>query len=239
MSFPIAENAILASLSADETPRLERLLTLVEFGPGEVLCEAGEAVRVTSFPVNCILSSVTTMEDGASIEGLLTGREGVTGAALFGVTRSPWRVIVQVEGRALNAALADLLRELAAFPNLQQRLGQQAHAMQQQATQSVACNRFHPIHERLARWLLMVLDRTDGPEVKLTHEFIAQMLGTYRPSVTVAIATLERAGIVERSRRGYLLIPDRAALEAASCECYRRITQYLEESENPDWGGRD
>ena len=102
--------------------------------------------------------------------------------------------------------------------------------MQQQATQSVACNRFHPIHERLARWVLMVLDRTGGTDVKLTHEFLAQMLGTYRPSVSVAIATLERAGLLVH-RRGILSVPDRGLLEAAACECYRRVAEYLGETQ--------
>jgi len=231
---PTAENRLLASLPANELARMEPLLELEAYPQGAVLSEAGGSITHVAFPLDCVLSSVTVMSDDASIEGLLCGNEGLSGgASLVGVVRSPWRVVVQVEGRALSALVASVVPELGHMPVLQQRIARHEYALQQQATQSVACNRFHPIHERLARWLLMVLDRTGNPEISLTHEFIAQMLGAYRPSVTVAVSTLERAGIVHRGRRGRLVVPDRAALEAASCECYRRALEYLRETELP------
>jgi CRP-like cAMP-binding protein len=166
---------------------------------------------------------LVVMNEGSTIEGWLAGKEGAVGtAAAFGVERSPWRVTVQADGEALTVKPSQLQEVLRGAPVLQQQLFRYSHAVQQLTTQSIACNRFHPIAERLARWLLLSLDRQGNERLQVTHEFMAQMLGTHRPSVTLALATLEQAGLIHRAGRRRIDVLDRRGLEAGSCECYQR-----------------
>jgi CRP-like cAMP-binding protein len=167
------------------------------------------------------------MEEGGTIEGVLSGREGAFGiAAAFGDMRSPWLVTVQLPGEALAIPAQKLATLLPQLPHFERLLFRYEHALQQMAMHAMACNRFHPINERLARWLLMTQDR-DGEELLTTQEYLARMLGVHRPGVTVALGALEQAGLVRRAGRGRIEVLDRAALEAASCECYRRVVDAI------------
>jgi CRP-like cAMP-binding protein len=216
-------NRLLAALPSAEWARIRTKLQPVSLSLGHVLWDVDEAVPLVYFPTAGIISALVVMEDGATIEGWLAGKEGATGfAAAFGVERSPWRMTVQADGEAMTITPADLQTVLTHAPVLQQLLFRYTHAAHQLATQSIACNRFHPIAERLARWLLLTLDRQESAQLQVTHEFLAQMLGTHRPSVTLALATLEQAGLISRAGRRRIDVLDRAGLESASCECYRR-----------------
>ena len=195
---------------------------------GQLLIEAEATIPQIYFPSSGVISSLVVMEEGGTIEGLLAGSEGSAGAAAaFGAALSPWRMMVQAEGEALAISPADLASALPGAPRFQRMLFRYSHAMQQLATQSIACNRFHPINERLARWLLMMVDRSGGDYVETTHDFLARMLGVHRPSVSLALATLEHAGLLRHSERGRVTVLDRRGLEAAACECYQRIVVEL------------
>jgi len=216
-------NGLLAAIEQSEQQLVAELFEPAAFALGDVLWQPGDLFSRVYFPTAGILSAVVVMGDGGTIEGWLTGREGAAGLeAAFGLPRAAWRMTAQADGAALTIAPANLRALLHDLPAFTDMLLRYSHAVQKQATQSLACNRFHPIAERLARWLLMTSDRQDHQvQVQVTHEFMAQMLGAHRPSVTISIATLERAGLIRRVSRGRIDILDRAGLEEASCECYR------------------
>jgi CRP-like cAMP-binding protein len=201
------------------TPRHE----VLRLRAGHTISENGMAVRAVYFPVDCVISKLTVMDDGRAIEFATVGREGVAGATqvLTGVAM-PMRVICQVPGLACRVD-ADELREVvrgndAALQLLQRYL----QSLLVQVAQIAACNRVHPVEERCARWLLMTHDRVSGDEFLLTQEFLAQMLGVRRARVNVAAGILQKAGLI-RYTRGRIRISDRERLERSACECYRVI----------------
>lgn len=220
-------NTLLRDLPDAEWDVISPHLADMKFAPAAVLCEADAELTQVYFPTAGVLSSVTTTLDGGSVECFLSGRDGIVGhAAAYGAKQSPWRIVVQVPGEGLAippVAFAEALQEM---PELSRRLVLYGHLMQQLAGQSIACNRFHPAEARLARWLLTVFDRVDGDEMDLTQEFMAQMIGAWRPTVSVAFAGLQRAGLVERTGRGRIRVLDRRNLLQASCECYTRVAQH-------------
>jgi CRP-like cAMP-binding protein len=221
-------NRLLAAMPPAEWSIAHEAFDTTSFSPGETLWDVDDPVPLIYFPVSGVLSAVVVMDDGSTIEALLVGAEGAAGiSAAFGVERSPWRINVQAGGAALTIAPATIQGFLADMPTFQCMLFRYSHAMQQHATQIIACNRFHPIAERLARWLLLTIDRVGGDQLEITHELLAGLLGTHRPSVTLALRTLERAGVIRHAHRGQIVIQDRAGLEAASCECYQRIVNEM------------
>lgn len=216
-------NQFLTSLPRDEVEIVNRLLQHRVLRRGHHLFEVGDDLSTVFFPTSGVISSVTVMDDGGSIEAFLTGPEGLVGAeALWQDATTPWRIIAQTTVETAFVPTSQLRMELGRMPFLQQAARQYMSASKYLATQSIACNRFHPLHERTARWLLMVRDRVEDSELDLTQEFLANMLGVHRPSVSLALATLERAGLIGTAR-GRVLVHDRALLEQASCECYRRV----------------
>jgi CRP-like cAMP-binding protein len=171
------------------------------------------------FPTGSLMSMVVNLSSGETVEAMLIGIEGFVGApALFGERMGNADVFVQIPGPALRMDLAafDLCREDDDFRNL---LGAFVTSSYERLAQSVACIQFHPVEQRLARWLLLVGDAIEAREFALTQEFIGIMLGVHRPTVTIAIRTLEQAGLIGH-RRGRVYIRDREALAEASCECY-------------------
>jgi CRP-like cAMP-binding protein len=216
-------NLILAALPASERARLAAHLQVVELQMGETIYQQGASIPFAYFPVDAVISALQIMEDGATVEVNLAGREGLVGLSLiFGVTRTFNEWIVQVPGTALRISAQQLRDEFNRNGQLQLILLRYAHAVIQQISQSVACNRLHHIEERLCRWLLMMHDRVGRDELPLTHEFVARMLGVRRAGVTEALGVLQRAGMLTIGR-GEIVLLDRRGLEEAVCECYHII----------------
>jgi CRP-like cAMP-binding protein len=215
-----AVNRLLHSLPADLQSRLEPDLSTVTLASGDVLVELQSEMQHVYFPTSCLASAVVDFRNGNTIEATLIGTDGFVGVgALFGSATTPQRVIIQVPGEALQMDLNAFWRHLA-DARFRDALGSYAMKTFRIIGQSTGCVAFHPVEQRLARWLLMVQDAIEQEEFHLTHEFIGVMLGVYRPTVTVALKMLSQAGLVE-SRRGVIKVTDRHALEEAACECYK------------------
>ena len=216
-------NRLLRALPSAEYQRLMGDLEPVELPVRYRLWESEEPIEVALFPRTCVVSLVARMSDGAAVEAATVGCEGVAGVAvMLGARTTGMRCFVQVPGEGLRMPAA-LLRERATqMPALRSLLLRYAHMLWEQTAQSVACNRLHSVEERCARWLLMTHDRAGGREFLLTQDFLSQMLGVRRPSVTVAAGMLQRAGLIRYSR-GRVIILDRRRLEDASCECFAAV----------------
>jgi CRP-like cAMP-binding protein len=185
----------------------------------QVLIWPDEPITHAYVPIDGVVSLLALM-DGEEVEAGITGSEGLVGVPLLlGTAAAHIRAVCQVAGDAWRLP-ADALREEMAQPGpLRERLLRYAQALFQQVAQTSGCNRAHPVQERCARWLLMVQDRVGTDTFQLTQEFLAQMLGVRRPSVTVVMGALQQAGLL-RYHRGQVTILDRPRLEAAACECY-------------------
>ena len=219
-ALPLIKNEILAALSKDELGRLEAHLEPCELPSGLVLYEIGEQVHYVYFPNNALISLVTQMLDGKVVEVGLIGNDGMSGlTALMSEGTSPERAIVQLPNGATRVELSVIKEEFRRGGQLQKSLLAYARKFMRQVSQTAACNASHTTEERLSRWLLMCQDRADGSELKLTQEFIADMLGTRRATVSVAAMVLQTEGLIQYSR-GHIKIIDRPGLEAFTCECY-------------------
>ena len=185
-----------------------------------MLHEPGDSLKSAYFCDTGLVSILSVFPDGKSVEVGLVGKEGFVGLPLVaGFRTAPTRAVAQIEATAFRVDGEALMAILRQCPNMERRLQQFSQIMAMQVTQIAACNRLHEVDERLARWLLMSADRVGSNSVPLTHEFLAQMLGTRRSSVTVATGMLEKAGLITHSR-GDVEIIDRKKLEEAACECY-------------------
>jgi CRP-like cAMP-binding protein len=205
-------------------------LTFVQLRTHDVLQESEEPIKYAYFVDSGMVSILSVMQDGKSVEVGLTGREGCTALQLAaGFKTSDTRALVQIAGTAFRVSGPTLLNLLRRCPILAKRMQQYGVLLAMQGSQVAACNRLHEVDERLARWLLMSQDRigVDGGVVPLTHEFLAHMLGTRRSSVTVAAGLLAKAGLITYNR-GHVKIEDRARLEDAACECYDLIRKHTE-----------
>lgn len=227
VSLEARGNCILGALPQEEFRRVSTDLRMVHLSQGTVLYEWLTVTDEILFPTSAIVSMVTLMEDGQSVESVLAGADTISGAwVACGVHRAPWRVVVQSAGHAFAMDTAMFSEHLAASPVLRRLVLRAAVAGHFLTSQSVGCNRFHDLASRAARWLLMVVERTGSTQVRLTQEFLSQMLGAHRPSVTVALGVLEHRGLIARTRRGIIDVLDIEALEGASCECYRKVREY-------------
>jgi CRP-like cAMP-binding protein len=190
-------------------------------GLREVVHEQDEPASAVHFPTVGVVSLVTMTEDGSSVELALIGNEGVVGVGVFLGSRrlSNQRAVVQVPGESLRVDADIFQAELAQDGKVSALLQNYTVALLTQIGQGVACNRLHSLEERCARWLLMTGDRVGRDEFPITQEFLAQMLGVRRPSVTLAAGVLQRAGFISY-RRGEMQLLDRDGLEQSSCECY-------------------
>ena len=217
------KNQILSALPESEYRRLSPYLKEVYFASGRILQEPDESIDRVYFPTQAMISLVSIMSDGATTEIGLVGNEGMVGLpAILGAKSSTCRSIVQIPGSAMKLSAKILQQEFQRGGKLQQILLLYTQALLTQVSQSAACNRQHSIEERLARWLLSVQDCVLGNELPLTHEFIANMLGTRRSSVTVAAGKLQKTGII-RYNRGCITVLNRELLEETACECYCSI----------------
>jgi CRP-like cAMP-binding protein len=166
------------------------------------------------------------MQDGRTAEAGVVGNEGFTGTpAAVGLSRSPLQAVVQITGDGFRVEISALQTTLESTPHLQSLLSRYAVVQGMQVAQTAACNRLHDIKQRLARWLLMTQDRVDSESLPITHDFLATMLGTDRPTVSLAAGVLQREKIIEYTR-GTVKIVNRKKLEDSACECYGIIQQY-------------
>jgi CRP-like cAMP-binding protein len=217
---PRCENQLLLLLPPPVLARLTPHLEPVHLERKEVLFRAYEPLRVVYFPDCAVISLVSRLESGEMLEVGLVGRDGLAGTAVFpGITTMSCDGIVQIPGVARRMSADVLRRELLANEQLYTTLGKFAQTLLVRSMQMSVCNMFHAVEQRCVRWLLTVSDLTRQDEVPLTHELLATMLGVRRPTVTLVIQSLHRAGLVEEVR-GQIRIRDRARLSAACCECY-------------------
>lgn len=191
-----------------------------------ILHQPHRTLKFVHFPNGGLISLVVELKDGKSVEAGLLGNEGAAGIpAILGLTRSPLREIVQVEGNGFRVSVGDLKAILPSTPQFQMILSRYASGLAMQVAQTAACNRLHKIEERLARWLLLAQDRVDSGLIPITHDFLATMLGTDRPTVTLAAGMLQGKQIIHYVR-GAVRIVNRKQLEDFACECYSVIRQY-------------
>lgn len=220
-------NRILEALPAAERTRLAGQLTPVELPIKTVLFEPGQQIEAVYFPVDGVVSLVTALEDGAIVEVATVGNEGIVGVPLLSGGSLAVRAISQVSGRALRMEAGVFLAELDRHGPLGELVRRYVQALFGQISQAAACNRLHSNEERLSRWLLMSHDRVGVDEFAITHEFLGQMLGSRRATVTLSAGILQAAGLI-RYHRGLVTVIDRPGLEAVSCECYGVIKDELD-----------
>lgn len=229
---PVApRNRVLAALSAAEYSALAPQLSDMPLEFKEVLYEQGDPTDSLYFVEEGVVSLVLMLRDGEVETGTI-GNEGVAGVHGFlGVNKAHERAICQVAGRALRMPL-DAVRRLPQDGPLHRQLYRYIDALMAMFAQTAACNRAHSLEQRMSRWLLMTLDRVGRPEFSLTQEFLAQMLGVRRPTVSITGAALQRAGLIRYSR-GRIAVVDRRGLEATACECYERMRREFDEALGP------
>src|SRR5271157_4588531 len=210
-------NIILLSISDSDYSSLRPHLEYVSLPNHLVLHEAGGTLEFAYFPNRGLISLVVV---------IIVGNEGFTGTmAAVGLSRSPLQAVVQITGDGFRVEVGALQNSFESAPHLQLMLSRYAAIQGMQVAQTAACNRLHAIEQRLARWLLMTQDRVDSGSLPITHDFLATMLGTDRPSVSLAAGVLQRKELIEYTR-GAVKIVNRKKLEDSACECYGVIQQY-------------
>ena len=219
-------NKILLSISDSDYSSLRPHLEYVSLPNHLVLHEACTKQEFAYFPNRGLISLVVVMKDGRTAEAGIVGNEGFTGIlAAVGLSRSPLQAVVQITGDGFRVKAEALQNTLESAPHLQLMLNRYAVVRGMQVAQTAACNRLHDIEQRLARWLLMTQDRVDSGSLPITHDFLATMLGTDRPTVSLTAGVLQRKKLIEYTR-GAVKIANRRKLEASACECYGVIRQY-------------
>jgi CRP-like cAMP-binding protein len=222
-------NLLLASLSAKDFAVLAPHLKDIELEQGAVLQEQGERIEQVYFPHAGIISLLAVMRQGEAIETATIGFEGGVGSfAGLGSRRAHTRAVVQVRGWASRIAAARFRKIAEANEAVCRIVIRYGEMLLLQVQQTAACNALHPVEARLSRWLLQARDRLESNSIRLTHEFLSQMLGVRRTTVTVVAHMLQQAGVI-CYHRGQIEIVDRAGLEARACECYEAIRRNVEE----------
>jgi len=228
------ENQLIANLPRTSRLSLMKLCVPVQLAMADIVCEGGEAIRHVYFPVASFISMITILDGKPVLEVGMVGREGMLGAQMaLGVTREPLFAIVQGPGPSWRIGQSAFRRELKSNEALKDTLGQYLHVTGTQLAGSAACLRFHRIGPRLARWLLMTQDRANSSNFRVTHEFLAFMLGVRRVSVTTAAAELQRQALV-KYHRGDVEILNRLGLENAACSCYAQDRKIYAELLHPN-----
>ncbi|MGZ5205263.1 MAG: Crp/Fnr family transcriptional regulator [Caldimonas sp.] len=213
-------NHLLDLLARRDRASLVALCERVPLVMAEVLCEPGKPARFAYFPTEGFISLLTMASGTPGLEVGMVGSEGMLGAHLaLGVETAPLRALVQGPGEAWRIGAKPFRAEVDRNPALRRSLDRYVYVLMKQQASSAACLRFHPIGPRLARWLLMSQDRAHSASFRVTHEFLAHMLGVRRVGITAAAGALQHGGLIEY-RRGHLTVLDRPGLESAACGCY-------------------
>jgi CRP-like cAMP-binding protein len=213
-------NRLIDGLPDEPRGRLLERCSPVRLVFGDVLCDAGAPAEHVYFPLTGFVSLVATVNGQPPLEMGMIGNEGMLGATLMlGVTTAPLRAVVQGSGSALRMTIAQFHRELSNGAELRRTLDSYLFVLYEQLAQTAACNSFHEVQARLARWLMMTHDRAHGARFRLTHLFLGEMLGVRRSAVTIAAGELQRRQLIQYTR-GKVRVLSRRGLEAASCECY-------------------
>jgi signal transduction histidine kinase len=234
---PQGNNLVRRLIDADA--RIRHLLVAVQLSAREVLHEPGMPALYVYFPTTAVISLVSTMESGASAEVAAIGREGMVGlAGLLGTVESPTTAVVQIGGAAFKAPAAAIRAERLRVPAVRAVLDLYTEARLIQVAQTAACNRLHGVEARLARWVLAIADRIDADSFRLSQEFMAQMLGVHRPTVSTTLQRLKDAGVIS-SRGRSIVIADRQRLERVACECYGVLRREFDRLLRPAIGGLD
>ncbi len=226
--FPTLQNRLLESLPAEDFGLIASCLTPAELERGRLLYDPGDRIETVYFPHDGVISLMTLMENGAAIESATIGREGALGLmAAVAPRQSLSRAIVQTPTRASRISASQLHDAWEKSPRIRDLIDRHNEALFGHAIQSVACNALHSVEARFCRWLLTCHDRISTDTVALTQEFLADMLGVQRTTVTAVARTLQEKGAI-RYRRGVVDIVERAILEQQACECYGVIRDTYE-----------
>jgi CRP-like cAMP-binding protein len=222
-------NNLLSKLPQSELTALLELSTHVKCDLRDVLNASHQTINNVYFPLTGMISLVTELKDGTSLESMTVGCEGFAGLPVFhGVATAQTMAMCQIKGGFLRLSADSFTTLLTVAPQLALLLHRYSQFSHEAVAQSAACNSMHLIEQRCARWLLISSDAVDSLEIGLTHEFLSQMLAVRRPGVTVAIGQLEKAKLIG-TRYGKITIVDKGALEAAACECYRTVRDRRQE----------
>ena len=216
-------NRLLAALPRKDYQKLLPFLEPVKLACAEVLYEPHTRIRYVYFPNDCFVSMLTSVDAERAAEVGLVGSEGMVGVPVaLGAGVSPFRAVVQGGGTAMRMKIADFRRDFSTSAALRRELFLFTHLLMIQIAQTAACNRYHVVTQRMARWLLMTRDRVNSNEFRITQEFLALMLGVRRSGVTASAGSLQERKLIGY-RRGTITILDRRGLEAAACGCYKTV----------------
>lgn len=219
-------NHLLSALPRKDYRKLLPFLEPVELTFAQVLYEPYARIRHVYFPVDCFISMLTSVDDDRVAEVGLVGPEGMVGVpVVLGAAVSPFRAVVQGGGRAMRMNIADFRREFGESVALRRELFLFTHLLMFQISQTAACNRFHNVTQRMARWLLMTRDRVSSDEFRITQQFLALMLGVRRSRVNIAAGILHERKLIGY-RRGTITILNQKGLEAAACGCYKTVKDF-------------
>jgi CRP-like cAMP-binding protein len=236
---PLTGNLLLDGLPSNELHPIRTAAERVRPRMRQVLIEQDGEMPFAYFPLNGVFSLLAQMTDGAIVETLVAGREGVVGLpAIFGANSSPTRVICQISGWALRIPVSALLQAAPRDGVLFDRLLRYAQSCMTALSRSVACNALHSAQQRYARWVLTTQDRVSMDEFPITQDFLAQMLGVTRPTISLVGQDLQALGLIHYAQ-GRLTVDDRAGLERVACECYGAARQAFEELLGVNWGKQE
>jgi CRP-like cAMP-binding protein len=214
------QNLLFAALPPTDLKRFRRHLEPVDMPLGSVVYESGRMLEHVYFPTTCIVSLLYVLENGSSAEIALVGNEGLVGVSIFmGGETTPSRAIVQSAGHAYRLPVQIMKDEFTRAGTMQHLMLRYTQSLITQMAQTAVCNRHHSVDQQLCRWLLLSIDRLSSPELAMTQELIANMLGVRREGVTEAAGKLQKAGVISY-KRGHISVLDRPKLESLSCECY-------------------
>lgn len=230
LAIHFAGNRLLSTFTPADRALIEESATTVELRRGDVLFEPGSQVPATHFPsAGTVVALVVGIVDGRTVEVATIGKEGAVGGIVSGGKAPAFaRAVVQIPGTALKVDLKAVEAAKARSPHIRDLFSRYADALLAQVMQSVACNAFHPLEARCCRWLLTAQDRAGGEDISLTQEYLAEMLGVQRTTVSAVARTLQEQGLI-RYRRGTIRILEREMVEARACECYESVERHFRE----------
>lgn len=221
-------NRLLAILAPEDLHWLKTQLECTQLTRGEVLAEEGEPLQYTYFPQSAVVSLVRTLEDGQVAEMATFGREGLVGLAFEGMPlQSLGRYIVQIPGAALRIDTMGLHKASLARPAIRSMILHYAEILISLTLRSAACNAAHSVEARAGRWIIATCDRVSRKDIPLTHEFLAEMLGVQRSTVSTILHGFQTRGLIHQGR-GSITVVDRPGLEQAACECYGALREKYE-----------